>query len=149
MKMKLISACLLGVKCRWNGEDNKNDRAIELLKKETLIPVCPEQLGGLPTPRPRQEILGGTGKEVLEKKAKVITEEGEDVTSKFLRGAEETLKMARFYGAKEFIGKALSPSCSCSKIYDGTHSGKLMAGRGVTAELLLRNGITLREEEDL
>ena len=147
--MKLISACLLGVKCRWNGEDNKNDRAIELLKKETVIPVCPEQLGGLSTPRPRQEILGGTGKEVLEKKAEVITEEEEDVTAKFIKGAEETLKMARLYGAKEFIGKSLSPSCSCSKIYDGTHSGKVMDGRGVTAELLLKNGIKLRRDEDL
>jgi uncharacterized protein YbbK (DUF523 family) len=147
--MKLISACLLGVKCRWNGKDNKNDRALELLKKETLIPVCPEQLGGLSTPRPRQEILGGTGKEVLEERAKVINAEGEDVTAQFIKGAEETLKMARLYGVKEFIGKSLSPSCGCSKIYDGTYTGKLVKGRGVTAELLLRNGIKVLGEEDL
>lgn len=147
--MKLISACLLGIKCRWDGEDNQDDRALDLMKKEILIPVCPEQLGGLSTPRPRQEIRGGTGKEVLERRAKVITDIGEDVTSQFITGAEEILKVARLYRVKEFIGKSLSPSCSCSKIYDGTFSGKSIKGRGVTAELLMRNGIKIKGEEDL
>jgi uncharacterized protein YbbK (DUF523 family) len=147
--MKLISACLLGVKCRWDGEANRDDRALELVAKEILLPVCPEQLGGLSTPRARQEIRGGAGKEVLEKKAKVITENGDDITEQFIKGAEETLKIARLYQVKEFVGKSLSPSCYCSKIYDGKFSGKLICGRGVTAELLMRNGITIRGEEDL
>jgi uncharacterized protein YbbK (DUF523 family) len=147
--MIIISACLLGVKCRWNGEDNRNDKALDLIKQEILVPVCPEQLGGLSTPRPRQEIQGGTGKDVLEKRARVINEEGDDVTEQFIKGAEETLKIARLYQVKEFIGKSLSPSCSGSKIYDGTFSGKLLKGRGITAELLIRNGIKIREEEDL
>lgn len=149
MHIKLISACLLGIKCRWDGKDNQNDRALDLIKKEILIPVCPEQLGGLSTPRARQEIQGGTGKEVLERRAKVITDIGEDVTSQFITGAEEMLKVARLYRVKEFIGKSLSPSCSCSKIYDGTFSGKSIKGRGVTAELLMRNGIRIKEEEEL
>lgn len=147
--MKLISACLLGVKCRWDGTDNKNDKAMELFKKEDLIPVCPEQLGGLPTPRLRQEIQGGAGKEVLEKKAKVVNENGDDVTDRFVKGAEETLKIANLYQVREFIGKSHSPSCSCSKIYDGTFSGKSINARGITAELLMRNGIKIRGEEDL
>jgi uncharacterized protein YbbK (DUF523 family) len=147
--MKLISACLLGVKCRWDGTDNKNDKALVLLKKGVLIPVCPEQLGGLPTPRLRQEIQGGVGKDVLEKRAKVVNENGFDITDQFVKGAEETLKIANLYQVREFIGKSYSPSCSCSKIYDGTFSGKSINGRGITAELLLRNGIKIREEEDL
>lgn len=147
--MKLISACLLGIKCGWDGTDNKNDKAVELLKKEILIPVCPEQLGGLPTPRLRQEIQGGAGKDVLEKKAKVVNENGVDVTDQFVIGAEETLKIANLYQIKEFIGKSYSPSCGCSKIYDGTFSGKSIKGRGITAELLMRNGIKIKREEDL
>jgi len=147
--MKLISACLLGVKCRWNGKDNRNEKALELVKKEILVPVCPEQLGGLSTPRTRQEIQGGEGKDVLAKRAKVINDDGDDVTEQFIKGAEETLKIALIYQVKEFIGKSFSPSCSGSKIYDGTFSGKLLNGRGITAELLMRNGIIIREEEDL
>jgi len=147
--MKLISACLLGAKCRWDGNHNQNDRAMNLIKKEVFLPVCPEQLGGLSTPRARQEIKGGSGKDVLDKKAKVINQEGDDVTEQFIRGAEETLKIAQLYKIKEFIGKSLSPSCSCIKIYDGTFSGKIRNGRGITAELLTRNGISIRGEEDL
>lgn len=139
----------MGVKCRWNGKDNRNEKALELVKKEILIPVCPEQLGGLSTPRTRQEIQGGEGKDVLAKKAKVINDDGDDVTEQFIKGAEETLKIALIYQVKEFIGKSFSPSCSGSKIYDGTFSGKLLNGRGITAELLMRNGIIIREEEDL
>jgi uncharacterized protein YbbK (DUF523 family) len=147
--MKLISACLLGVKCRWDSGDSKNDKAVALFEREILIPVCPEQLGGLSTPRSRQEIQGGKGEDVLDKKAKVINENGDDVTKQFIKGAEETLKIARLYQVQEFIGKSLSPSCSCSKIYDGTFSRKPVDGRGVTAELLMRNGIKIREEDDL
>ena len=87
--MKLVSACLLGVKCTWDGKDNKNDKVIELSKNEILIPVCPEQLGGLPTPRIPQEIQRGTGEDVLNEKCKILNEDGYDVTHQFIKGAKE------------------------------------------------------------
>jgi len=147
--MKLISACLLGVKCRWDGSDCRNDKVMNLSKKEILLPVCPEQLGGLPTPRACQVIQGGSGKDVLDKKAKVINQNGNDVTEQFIKGAKETLKIAQLFQIKEFIGKSFSPSCSCSKIYDGIFSEKIRNGRGITAELLMRNGIRIIGEGDL
>jgi len=148
--MKLISACLLGIKCSWSGDDKyKNDRAIQLSKVEPLIPVCPEQLGGLPTPRVPQEIQGGTGKDVLNGKCKVVNKNGEDITSQFIRGAEETLKIARQLKLKEFIAKSRSPSCGHGQIYDGSFSERLVSGNGVTAELLKENGIRVITEEEL
>jgi len=148
--MKLISACLLGIRCAWSGDDKyKNQRAIELSKVEALIPVCPEQLGGLSTPRVPQEIQGGTGDDVLDNKSGVVNKDGEDVTREFIKGAEETLKIARQLNVKEFIAKSESPSCGCGQIYDGTFSGKLIDGDGVTAALLRRNGIRIIPEEDL
>jgi len=125
--MKLVSACLLGIKCSWNGTDEyKNDKIIELLKNEVLVPMCPEQLGGLETPRIRQEIQNGTGEDVLNRKSKVKNKAGEDITLKFIRGAKEALKIARQYNIKEFIGKPRSPSCGCGLIYDGSFSEKLI-----------------------
>lgn len=147
--MKLISACLLGIKCQWDSEDSTNDKAIELLKSEVLIPVCPEQLGGLKTPRACYEIRGGTAEDVLGKKAKVINENGEDATDQFLKGAEETLKMARLFQVKEFIGKSNSPSCGCGKIHDGQFTGRLIDGDGITTALLKKNGIKIINEKDL
>jgi uncharacterized protein YbbK (DUF523 family) len=147
--MKLISACLLGMRCTWSGEGNKNDRAIELSRVETLIPVCPEQLGGLSTPRAPQEIQGGTGKDVLDGIYRVLNRDGRDVTSEFIKGAEETLETARRLNIKEFIGKSRSPSCGCGQIYDGTFCGKLIDGDGVTTTLLRLSGIRIIPEEDL
>ena len=148
--MKLISACLLGIKCTWDGTDKyKNERAIELLKNETLIPVCPEQLGGLPTPRVTQEIQGGAGEDVLSGKCRVVNKNGEDVTAEFVRGAEETLRIARLFKASQFIGKSRSPSCGCGEIYDGTFSRTLLDGDGITTALLKRNGIKAITEDDL
>ena len=148
--MKLISACLLGIGCSWSGDDKyKNNRAIELSKVETLIPVCPEQLGGLSTPRTPQEIQGGTGEDVLDNKCRVLNKNGEDVTEQFIKGAKETLKIAWQLNIREFIVKSESPSCGCGQIYDGTFSGKLMGGDGVTTALLRRNGIRIIPEEDL
>ena len=148
--MKLISACLLGIKCAWDGQDNyKSDKAIDFLNSETLMPVCPEQLGGLKTPRAPQEIQGGTGEDVLDGKCKVLNIDGEDVTQKFITGAEETLKIVRLFHIEEFIGKSKSPSCGCGQIYDGTFSRKLIDGDGVTTALLKRNGIRVITEEDL
>jgi uncharacterized protein YbbK (DUF523 family) len=148
--MKIISACLLGIRCAWSGDDRyKNERAIELSKVEPLIPVCPEQLGGLPTPRVPQEIQGGTGDDVLDNKCGVVNKDGEDVTRKFIRGAEETLKIAWQLNIKEFIAKSGSPSCGCGRIYNGTFSGKLIDGDGVTTALLRKNRIRIIPEEDL
>jgi len=148
--MKLISACLLGIKCSWNGQDiYRSDKAIALLNSEKLIPICPEQLGGLSTPRAPQEIRGGTGEDVLDGKCKVLNIDGEDVTQKFIAGAVETLKIARLFHIEEFIGKSRSPSCGCGNIYDGTFSRKLIDGDGVTTALLKRNGIRVITEEDL
>jgi len=148
--MKLISACLLGIKCAWDSQDNyKSDKAIDYLNSETLMPVCPEQLGGLKTPRAPQEIQGGTGEDVLNRKCKVMNINGEDVTQEFINGAEETLKIVRLFHIEEFIGKSKSPSCGCGQIYDGTFSRKLIDGDGVTTALLKRDGISVITEEDL
>jgi len=148
--VKLISACLLGIKCSWDGQDiHKSDKVIELLNSEKLMPICPEQLGGLRTPRAPQEIQGGTGEDVLDGKCKVLNINGEDVTQKFIAGAVEALKIAGLFHIREFIGKSRSPSCGCGQIYDGTFSRKLIDGDGVTTALLKRNGIRVVTEEDL
>lgn len=147
--MKIISACLFGIKCQYNNRGSQNSKAVELLKSEVLIPVYPEQLGGLKTPRARQEIQGGKGKDVLNRKARVMNEKGEDVTGQFIKGAEETLIIANLFRVKEFIAKSNSPSCGCGKIYDGTFSAKLIDGDGVTVALLKRNGIKITLEKDL
>lgn len=148
--MKLISACLLGIRCAWSCDDEyRNERAIKLSKVETLIPVCPEQLGGLSTPRAPQEIQGGTGDDVLNGKCIVVNKNGQDVTREFTRGAEETLQIARQLSIKEFIAKSGSPSCGCSQIYDGSFCGRLIDGDGVTTALLRRSRIKIIPEEDL
>jgi len=137
--MKLCSACLLGIKCRYDGKSARNRKVIMLLKTETLIPVCPEQLGGLPTPREPAEIRG----------EKVFTRSGKDVTENFKRGAKEVLKIAKLYGIKEAIMKQGSPSCGSGRIYDGTFSGKTIKGDGITAAMLKENGIKVITDEDL
>ena len=137
--MKLCSACLLGIKCRYDGKSARNRKVIMLLKAETLIPVCPEQLGGLPTPREPAEIRG----------KRVVTRSGKDVTENFKRGAKEVLKIAQLYGIKEAIMKQGSPSCGCGEIYDGTFSSKTIKGDGVTTALLKKNGIKVISEKEL
>ena len=129
--MKLCSACLLGIKCRYDGKSNLNEKVITLSKKETLLPVCPEILGGLPTPREQAEIKG----------SKVITKTGKDVTTYFKKGSEQVLKLAKSLEIKEAILSQRSPSCGCGEICDGTFSNKLIEGDGVTTSLLKRNKI--------
>jgi uncharacterized protein YbbK (DUF523 family) len=147
--VKLVSACLLGIRCNWKGDESYLDHKVLALAGEgLLLPVCPEQLGGLPTPRSPQEIQGGDGEAVLDGRAKVVNREGVDVTARFIRGAEETLKIARLLGVTEFVGKSGSPSCSCNWIYDGSFSGGRVPGKGVTAALLGRHGIRLTSEDD-
>ena len=147
--MKLVSACLLGIRCRWDGNSSVNDKVLKLAQREMLIPVCPEQLGGLPTPRSPQEIQDGNGESILDSKSRVINSEGKDVTAQFVYVAEGTLKISRLFGITEFIGKAGSPSCGCGRIYDSSFSGKPTSGNGVTAALLQRNGIKLISEDEL
>lgn len=146
--MYLVSACLLGVNCRYDGGSYNNEKLKELAKQGLVIPVCPEQLGGCGTPRPPCEICGGSGGDVLDGRCRVISERGEDKTDNFINGAIETLKLAEAFGAKKAILKSRSPSCGRGRIYDGTFSARTAAGNGVTAELLIRNGIEVFSEED-
>ena len=136
--MKLCSACLLGIRCRYDGKNKINKKILALSEKETLIPVCPEQLGGLPIPRKASEQRGN----------KVITESGRDVTKNFKKGAKEVLRLAELLGVKEAILKQNSPSCGCGKIPDGSFSGRTIKGDGVTAALLKKNGINVLTEDD-
>lgn len=135
----LVSACLLGLCCRYNAESKANERVLTLAKTHPLVPVCPEQLGGLPTPRPPAERKG----------ERVVFSNGTDVTDAFRKGAEETLLLARTLGCKTAILKARSPSCGHGRVYDGTFTGSLVPGSGVTAELLEAGGIAVYTEEEL
>lgn len=121
------------------NQTKPNKRIIGLSRKEALIPVCPEQLGGLSTPRENSEIKG----------KRVITASGKDKTENMKKGAEETLKIAKLFNIKQAILKQKSPSCGCGKIYDGTFSGKIIKGDGVTAALLKKNKIKVISEEDI
>ncbi|NLC77828.1 MAG: DUF523 domain-containing protein [Clostridia bacterium] len=146
--MFIVSACLAGVKCKYNAEDNLHPQIRELLKQERVQLVCPEQLGGLSTPRCPAEIAGGSGEDVWSGKAQVLTREGTDVTGNFIRGGEETLRIARLLGAKGAILKEGSPSCGSSLIYDGTFQGVKKPGQGVTAALLRKEGLKVYSEND-
>lgn len=139
MKMKICSACLLGINCRYNGETKLNQKIIELAKKEILIPVCPEQLGGLPTPREACEQKG----------EKVFTKTGKNLTISFNNGAKEVLKIVKLFDIKEAILKKNSPSCGCGKIYNGNFDGTIISGDGVMAKLLKENGVKIISEEEL
>lgn len=135
----IVSACLAGVPCRFDGLSKSYERIKELVKNEKTILVCPEQLGGLTTPRVPSEIKG----------EKVFSKTGTDVTAQFNRGAEITLALAKEYGCKSAILKSRSPSCGKGKVYDGSFSGRLIAGNGFTADLLLKNGIEVLTEEEI
>jgi uncharacterized protein YbbK (DUF523 family) len=137
--MILVSACLAGVPCRWDGADKGNERIIELVGRGEAILVCPEQLGGLTTPRKPSEISGG----------RVLDREGKDLTAEFRKGAEICLAIAGRYGCREAILKAKSPSCGSGLVYDGSFSGRLVPGDGIAAALLKASGIAVRTEEEL
>ncbi|WP_432408683.1 DUF523 domain-containing protein [Wukongibacter sp. M2B1] len=146
--MILVSACLLGLDCRYDGRNATHDEILDFLKDKDFILVCPEQLGGLQTPRNPCEIAGRDGKAVLEGETKVIDNQGRDVTKQFIKGAEETLKIAKLYNASMAILKERSPSCGSTMIYDGKFHGKLKAGRGVTSALLQQNNVKVFTEEN-
>ena len=137
--MKIISACLVGIPCRWDAVSKPKEKIIEMLKLGEVIPLCPEQLGGLTTPREPSEIVGDM----------VISKSGKDVTEEFHRGAKITLDIAKELNCTKAILKAKAPSCGCNKIYDGTFSRKLISGDGITAKLLKENGIEIITEEEI
>jgi uncharacterized protein YbbK (DUF523 family) len=139
--MILVSACLAGKPCRYDGKAKPNDEIVALYKRGEAVLVCPEEMGGLPTPRVPSEIEHGSGVDVLIGNARVVAKDGRDVTKEFVLGAQKTLNTARLCGAKRAILKAKSPSCGCGTIYDGTFSGKLREGDGVAAALLKQNGV--------
>jgi uncharacterized protein YbbK (DUF523 family) len=134
----LVSACLLGVNCKYTGGNNYNEKIMEYLSDKEIIPICPEIMGGLPTPRIASERKGN----------KVINKEGKDVTENFQKGATETLELAKKLGVTKALLKAKSPSCGYGKIYDGTFTDTLIDGDGVTAELLKNNGFSILTEKD-
>lgn len=145
----LVSACLLGVGCRYDGGSCPREAALDLLRRGVALPVCPEQLGGLSTPRPRAEIRGGDGADVLAGRASVVDEEGRDVTGAFLRGAREALRLAGEAGVGRSVLRSRSPSCGVGAIHDGSFTGRLRPGDGLLAALLRQAGIALTTEEDL
>ena len=143
MKEKLlVSACLLGENCKYSGGNNYCPAVEQLKDHYELVPVCPERDGGLPTPRIPSERMGD----------KVVNREGEDVTPQFLRGAELALRTALENGCRRALFKERSPSCGCGAIYDGSFTGTVIAGDGMTAELLKKHNISILGEsriEDL
>ncbi|WCK53562.1 DUF523 domain-containing protein [Aneurinibacillus sp. Ricciae_BoGa-3] len=145
--MKLISACLMGCECRYDGKANYKEEIEQLIKEGRAVPACPEQLGGLSTPRNPAEIVGGDGFDVLDGKARVVDNTGQDVTEQFLQGARQALRIAKAAGATHAILKERSPSCGSTGIYDGTFSRTKQPGVGVAAALLIRNGIQVESEE--
>lgn len=139
MEKILVSACLLGTNCKYDGTNNRNEKVLSYVKDKEVIPICPEILGGLATPRVPAERLND----------KVITRENDDVTENFIKGACETLYIAKLFNVKKALLKAKSPSCGNGLIYDGTFTHTKKEGFGVTTELLRKNGIEVITEEDL
>jgi uncharacterized protein YbbK (DUF523 family) len=145
----LVSTCLVGVNTQWNEDCTKIDDVVELVKSGKAVFLCPEQLGGLSTPREPAEIEEGkTAKDVLEGKGKVLTRTGKDVTKQFVSGAQRTLAFCQEIGIETAILKAGSPSCGSRQTYDGTFSDTTRPGKGITAELLKQNGVKVYNEEN-
>lgn len=144
-QMKAISACMAGVPCRFDGKAKPVHTALELVERGEAILVCPEEMGGLSTPRPPAEIVGGDGEDVLAGRAKVLTADGVDVTEQYVAGAKKAADVIEERKVNAALLKAKSPACGCSKIYDGNHSGTLVDGTGVFAAELKRRGIHLEE----
>jgi uncharacterized protein YbbK (DUF523 family) len=137
--MKVVSACLAGAKCRYDGNAVPCRYVMQLMQEGQALPVCPEQLGGLPTPRTSAEIVGG----------RVMTRDNTDLTDTFEKGAEEALRLALLAGCDEAILKSNSPSCGYGRVYDGTFTGKKKEGKGVFAALLEKNGIKIYTDEEV
>lgn len=139
MEKILISACLVGENCKYDGGNNLNPKIEALLEKYDLIPFCPEEQGDLPTPRNPSEIKGN----------KVLMDNGKDVTENFSKGAKKALMLALFLKIKIAILKERSPSCGTHQVHDGSFTNKLIDGMGVTAKLLKENGIKVYSEDEI
>lgn len=135
----LVSACLMGVHCRYDGGNNLLPQLKELMKQCTCIPVCAELFGGLPTPRTPAERRGG----------RIVTMDGQDVTDAFIRGTAEILRLAELYHCKTALLKENSPSCGSGHIYNGTFTGTLTEGDGLTAQMLKKQGVTVYGESQI
>lgn len=148
-KLVLVSACLAGCECRFDGKANPAKGVAALVAAGRAVQVCPEEEGGLPTPRPPAEIVGGDGHDVLSGAAKVVTKDGVDVTDVYIAGARKALEAAQATGATTAILKSRSPSCGKGAIYDGSFSRTVRTGDGVTAALLSQHGIEVLTEADI
>lgn len=138
----MVSACLLGINCKYTGGNNANAKVLALAKDpgNEVIPVCPEMLGGLPTPRPPAEV---------QPDGRVVTQDGNDVTQAFQTGAERTLALVRKWQPDRIILQSRSPSCGVRERYDGTFTGTRIPGQGVTAALLVKNGFSVEDVGDI
>ncbi len=134
----MVSACLLGINCKYDGGSNRNEELIRRLEKHTVIPVCPEALGGLPVPRVPAEIAGGV----------VMNREGRNVNAEFALGAEKALQLALREKPDLVILQSRSPSCGVNEVYDGTFSGKLVPGKGLFAKAACENGFCVTDVKD-
>jgi uncharacterized protein YbbK (DUF523 family) len=136
----LISACLAGVNCRWDGTNSRDQKIIELVGKSRVLLVCPEELAGFSTPREKAEFLGGDGSDIISGKGKIVTLDGKDITSQMVKGAERTLQLAKKYNIRYAIMKKNSPSCGYGKIY---RKGRLVKGDGFATAILKKEGIKI------
>ena len=143
--MILVSACLAGINCAWDGKDRLDKKIKELVDDKLAMPICPEVLGGRGIPRSRTEIKGGSGEDVLSGKARVFDENGKDLTDEFLKGAYLVLQIAKKHSIKEAILKSKSPSCGVGRVYDGSFMSNLVKGDGVTAALLKKKGLECQD----
>ena len=141
--MILVSGCLLGLNCKYNGGNNYNEKVFNLVKEGKAIPVCPEQLGGLPTPRIPAEIR------VVDGQRRVFNAEGVDVTEQFYKGSTNVLELAKKLNIKTCVLKSKSPTCGYGKIYNGNFEGQLIDGNGILTQMLLDNGIEVINSDDI
>lgn len=137
----LVSACLAGIPCRYDGGAKPDPAIVRAVAEGRAFPACAEVAGGLPTPRPPAEIRGGGGADVLRGTARVVTEQGADVTAEFVAGARRVADEAVARGARAAVLQPRSPSCGCGRVYDGSFSGRLVDGDGVLAAALRARGI--------
>lgn len=147
-----MSACLIGQKVRYDAKDCLQSHPLfqQWIKDGKVIAICPEMAGGLPTPRPPSEIeFGKTSEDILKGQGKVLTIKGEDVSLEYIKGAEKALDLVRKNNIRVAILKARSPSCGSKNVYDGTHTGTLLTGMGVTARLLSENGVEVFDETEI
>lgn len=142
--MYIVSACLAGIKCRYDGNSSDNEFVINLIKEGKAIIACPELLGGLKTPRPACEVYNGN-----DGKRYVISKDGQDFTREFAEGARKTLELAKKEGITKAILKDKSPSCGCGLIHDGSFTGAMIQGNGLTADLLIKSGLEVYTDKQI